>query len=493
MNGYGVDFGTTNSVAAVCNGTGGRVRAYTDLSNNLPHPSVVWYRGDEIVVGKEAKRNLKGYADVTGNAFVGSVKRKLGHDYVYSVLGERKAAWQIASDVFRFLRTQAKQSYTDEIENAVVTVPVYYDGRARAELRKAANAAGMEIKTFIHEPFAAVVGYCYSSGIEIENLNGTNIMVFDWGGGTLDITIARVKDGRIFEVATAGLKDIAGDYFDIRLEKYARARFLDRYGLRDDVVSLLPGTKARFGFECEQAKIRLSSAADETVSVARFFEREGRDYDLNEPITRSEFDQLIKDDMQAAMRQVDKAIDEASLTAQEIDTVLLIGGTSRIPALRKEMLARFGRRAIDIPNADTIIAEGASVISYHDWLPYLVRPIQVRLSDGSLYTIFEEGRVLKAAACRKDINFYCTDNRDGEARMVLVEPTRAGDSSSVRVKDVLSVPVNSRLSLASANERVTASFEIDEDLTFHVSAWGAIDESVASLSIHDLCFGIRVE
>jgi actin-like ATPase involved in cell morphogenesis len=412
---------------------------------------------------------------------------------MYSILGERRPAWQIAADIFRFLRDQAHHSYEENIENAVVTVPIYYDGRARAELRRAANAAGIEIKTFIHEPFAAVIGYCYSSGIAIENLNGTNIMVFDWGGGTLDITIARVKDGCIFEVATGGLKDIAGDYFDSHLEKFARGRFLDRYGLRDDVVSLLPGTKARLGFECEQAKIRLSSSTNEIMSVARFFEREGRDYDLNEPVTRGEFEGLIRDDIQAAMRQVDKALDEASVTAQEIDTALLIGGTSRIPALRNEMLARFGRRAVDVPNADTIIAEGASVISYHDWLPYLVRPIQVRLSDGSLYTVFEEGRVLKAPACRKDINFYCTDNRDGEARLVLVEPRRSGDSSSAQMKSLLNIPVNSTLLRSKANERVTACFEIDEDLTFHASAWGAIDETVASLSIHDLCFGIRVE
>lgn len=162
--------------------------------------------------GQEAKHNLKGFANVTGNAFVASVKRRLGQEHNYSILGERKQAWEIAADIFRFLKRQASDDYKEDVDNVVVTVPVYYDSKARSDLRKAANAAGMQIKTFIHEPFAAVIGFCHSTGANIEALNGSNVMVFDWGGGTLDITIARIKDGRVFEVATAGLKDIAGDH-----------------------------------------------------------------------------------------------------------------------------------------------------------------------------------------------------------------------------------------------------------------------------------------
>jgi molecular chaperone DnaK len=396
----------------------------------------------------------------------------------------------VAADIFRFLKSEALQDYGHDLAEAVVTVPVYYDGRARAELRKAASAAGIQVTTFIHEPFAAVIGYCHTFRGGIEGLDGSNVMVFDWGGGTLDITVAQIKDGRIFELATSGLRDIAGDHFDSRIAKLGRSKFLERYGLRDDVVSILPQTRARFADECEKKKISLSSVEQEKLMVSQFFEREERGYDLEEPLTRIEFEYLIREDIEAALRQVDKALDYASLSAQEIDRVLLIGGSSKIPMLRREMLARFGPRTIDLPNGDTIIAEGASVVAKNGWLPYLERPIQVRLSDGSLYTVFEQGTVLKREACQKIINFYCTDNRDGEARLVLVEPQRNGDSSSIQVKEVLNIPVN--LKLSRINERVTAKFEIDDDLEFHVSAWGAIDEKVSSIAIHDLCFGIRV-
>src|ERR1700748_2456680 len=104
MNGFGIDFGTTNSIAAVCDGRTNNVRALTNLDDNLPHPSVVQYRGDEIVVGRQAKHNIHGGANVAGNEFVSSVKRKLGKSHIYSLLGERKAAWEVAADIFRFLK-----------------------------------------------------------------------------------------------------------------------------------------------------------------------------------------------------------------------------------------------------------------------------------------------------------------------------------------------------------------------------------------------------
>ena len=493
MNGFGIDFGTTNSIAAVCDGRTNNVRALTNLDDNLPHPSVVQYRGDEIVVGRQAKHDIHGWANVAGNEFVSSVKRKLGKSHTYSLLGERKAAWEVAADIFRFLKSQAYKDYGHDITEAVVTVPVYYDGRARSELRKAANAAGIQVTTFIHEPFAAVIGYCHTFKGGIAALDGSNVLVFDWGGGTLDITIARIKDSRVFETATSGLIDIAGDHFDARIEKFARSKFLNRLGLRDDVVSILPQTQARFADECERKKISLSVAESVKVMVGQFFEREERSYDLDEPLARIEFESLIQEDIQAALRQVDKALDQAALSAQEIDTVLLIGGSSKIPLLTREMLTRFGSRTVELPRGDTVIAEGASVIAKNGWLPYLERPIQIRLSDNSLYTVFEQGTVLKPEACQKTVDFYCTDNRNGEARLVLVEPQRVGDSSSVQVKQVLNIPVNPKLSRATANERVTARFEIDDDLEFHVSAWGNIDENVASTAIHDLRFGIRVD
>lgn len=490
--GFGIDFGTTNSVAARSDSSTGRTLPFTDQETNLPHPSVVWYRGEQVVVGKEAKHQLKGFADEAGNTFIRSIKRKLGRDSGVTVFGERKEAHEIAAEIFRFLRRQAKNSYGFDLENVVLTVPVKFEGTAREDLRKAANAAGIEIKTFIHEPFAAVIGYCYASGRDIESLNGLNILVFDWGGGTLDITVASIKGGHIFELATAGLEDIAGDYFDSRVENFARACFLDRHGLREDILSLRPGTRAKLSTECERAKISLSSRTLERLQLRQFFHRDSMDYDLDEEISRPQFQDLIAADVQGALRQVDKAIDDAALTPQEIDAALLIGGSSRIPLLRSEMNVRFGARAVDVPNADTIISEGAAIIAQNDWLPYLARPIQVRLSDGSLYTIFEHGQILKPEVCRKEVSFYCTDNRDGEAHLVVVEPLRPGDNTAIRTKQILNIPVSAALPRPYNHERVSAVFEIDENLVFWSSAWSATQQNVVHTPVHDICFGLRV-
>src|SRR4051794_10831433 len=209
MNGIGIDFGTTNSVASVCDSRTNKVRAFTDLSNNLPHPSVVWYRGDGRIVGREAKHNIRGYASTPGNAFVSSVKRRLGQNHSYSILGEKKQAWQVAADILSHLKTQGQTDYAEEFDRAVITIPIYYDGRARSELRKAAGAAGIQVTTFVHEPFAAVVGFCQGKG-GVEDFEDSNFLVFDWGGGTLDITVTKIKNQRVYELATSGLRDIAG-------------------------------------------------------------------------------------------------------------------------------------------------------------------------------------------------------------------------------------------------------------------------------------------
>ena len=158
--GVGIDFGTTNSLVAVHTPTSGVTAICTDRATDLPHPSVVWYRLDEMPrVGTEAKHQISGYADVTGNVFVQSVKRQLGRRESFDVFGEKKSPAEVSADIFRHLLRDARETYKFEIKEAVVTVPVYFDGHARRELRKAADAAGLYIKAFLHEPFAALIGY----------------------------------------------------------------------------------------------------------------------------------------------------------------------------------------------------------------------------------------------------------------------------------------------------------------------------------------------
>lgn len=489
----GIDFGTTNSVAAVYDKRIKKTRALTERVSNMPHPSVVWFRGNEVIVGREAKRNLNRFAQRAGNHFERSVKRKLGQNQIISVFGERKRSYEIAGEIFRFLKSQGEREHGVNIEEAVVTIPVHFKGEARRDLRKAAAEAGINIKTFIHEPFAAVIAYRYIAERDMTGLAEGNVLVFDWGGGTLDITIAKIEGSSITEVANGTLDEIAGDLFDRRIQLFAESHVLNKYSLRPDVLATLrPGTRDRLNYECERVKIRLSSEESASVQVADFLQRDSHVFDLDVQLSRSSFQELIRSDIETAVAEMDRVLSEARLGYGEIDEVLLIGGSSKIPAVRSEMQKRFGVRVIEVENADTIIAEGAAIVADNNWQPFLSRPVQVLLSDESFYTVFEEETVLNPLTCRKKINMFCTDNRDGEARLVLAERQRRGDATSIRTKKVLNIPVNPNLPLPYNHERVEVTFHVDENLILRVEAHSAIEQKVQRAEIHDLTFGLRV-
>ncbi len=202
------------------------------LADGFPHPSVVWYQmGHEAIIGRAAKNNMLGFAEAPGNLFVSSIKRSLGKDRHVSIFGTKHPVWEVASEVFKHLKHHAHINDID-LEQAIVTIPVDFDGRARRELRKAADHAGIFVKTFVQEPFAAVVGYLYSEK-EAEKLaerEGQIILVFDWGGGTLDITVAKIQGGMVRQLENAGLADRSGDHFDGLLANYAKEPSKNNFG-----------------------------------------------------------------------------------------------------------------------------------------------------------------------------------------------------------------------------------------------------------------------
>jgi molecular chaperone DnaK len=150
-----------------------------------------------VIVGRQAKRSVNAYSDEPGNTFVTSVKVHLGNGRSFRVAGQPKAASEVATEIFGFLLKQAAEKHSLTVHEGVVTIPVDFHGRARHELRKAAEGAGFYVKTFIHGPFAAVVAYCLGQqGQLIGDFEGRNVLMFDWGGGTLDITLAAVRSGR---------------------------------------------------------------------------------------------------------------------------------------------------------------------------------------------------------------------------------------------------------------------------------------------------------
>jgi molecular chaperone DnaK len=486
--GFGIDFGTTNSVVGVCEG--GRTRALLD--GDKPNPSVVWYAADgNVTVGRKAKSSLNGYAEVPGNTFVNSVKLSLGRERSFRIAGQPKSAPEVASEIFAFLLRQAKEKHSLEVREGVVTIPVAFDGSARRELRLAAERAGFYVKTFIHEPFAAVVAYCFANqGMPIEEFEGRNILVFDWGGGTLDITLAAVRSGRMIQVSTADLGHRAGDYFDEKTLRLSHHRFLESSNLSIEEAPVSSIIKDRYLGRCEAAKLILSEELTADLDVTSAFRANERLWDVTQQLTRDDFESQIAIDVRDAMAKVDSVVEEARLTPRDVDLVLLIGGSSRIPVVRREIQERFGSRVIYVNNADTIIAEGAARVDYLGMLPVLARSLGVRLADGAFFEIFPAGTLAKPEVCRKQINFFCTDNRDGEAKLVLVERYEGQEMN----ERVLGIPVSPVLPLRyNDNERVTVNLSLDEDLILRVFGKGATQEQGASADYNDLLFALDTQ
>jgi molecular chaperone DnaK len=218
------------------------------------------------------------------------------------VFGQKVPATEVAARVFEHIKRDARDSeWGWDIEEAVVTVPVGFDGRTRADIRRAANAAGIHITTLIHEPFAAVVGNYRTRGYDIGSLPDETVLVFDLGGGTLDITLTRTLDGRIEEIATGGLAEVAGDRFDDHIRDWARTRFLERRLLRPEAFSPSPRARDHFTLRSEQTKINLSTQEQDLLRVPAIAEVDGEPLDLREDVTRSDFEAMIRLDVQDAL------------------------------------------------------------------------------------------------------------------------------------------------------------------------------------------------
>jgi molecular chaperone DnaK (HSP70) len=459
--GFGIDFGTTNSIIAFHDAEVRRTTSCRDADTALPHPSIVWYKPDGAVrVGAEAKSVLTKLSGVAGNAFVQSVKVHLGRGEAFDICGSNKSAVDIAADVFRHLLEDARANYGVNATEGVVTIPLYFDGRARRDLRRAADAAGFYVKAFLHEPFAALIGHiCKSRGRdELRRMTGMNLLVFDWGGGTLDITVGRIYEDQIVELGIAGLPSKAGNHFDELLAGMVRRRFLAEQGIAADEAVITPATRDRYLAETERCKIALSDAPVQRMQLAGFCEYEKRVYDLQVDVTREEFEAEIVETINEAMRRVDAALETARLTARQIDLCLLVGGTSLIPMVQERLRERFGHTMVTVKDADSLIAEGAAVADAYN---------------------------MRAA-------FAETVAMDGQARLIvgLHDP----ELGRFERKAIAVAPVSDALPAPFKHERIEVKIAVDEDLVLRIDAKGATQphDKFVSQEVVDLRYSVSL-
>lgn len=315
---FGIDFGTTNSLAAVV--AGDRSLSLVDQVTRRPHPSVLWYRGADVVVGRVARENMDLTETGAPPGFVRSPKMSLRRDGPIFVDGRPVEPTDAVADVLRHLKSDAALSRGAapgrDLSRAVLTIPVDFGGPERRALRQAAGKAGIGVVQFVHEPVAALYAYLRSQNNvarELARLDGRTVLVFDWGGGTLDLTVCRIQGGSIMQVVNLGDREVGGDRFDERLRNFLRAKHAEKYGI-DDVSALeQPGMAAKLLHQCEIVKIQLSeSGADsEDVIIRNYLQTDGASRNMVGAVTRNELNEISRGIVSRGLSRIDEILERA--------------------------------------------------------------------------------------------------------------------------------------------------------------------------------------
>lgn len=505
--GIGIDFGTTNSLASVWGTSVRRVLeqqhspdrppVFFDGETGRPHPSVVWMKPDDsVLVGFDSRRNMQELSGTTGNTFVRSIKRSITSTAETVHNGKRWKPFEVAAEVFRHLKNHGSSHPTlhgHEFKSCVVTVPVGFSGQQRREIRRAMERAGLQLQGFVHEPFAAMVAHFYHPEAKLASLRGKRVLVFDWGGGTLDVCLAEgSQDGTtLYELAHDGIADRAGDDFDFRIMADLRGRFLEKnHTLTNDDIDARSRARDKFWLNSEQGKIELSGKDVTRVIVSKFLDG-NPPVDLVETLKRSEFEALIEPEVNAAMACSLRCLEKARLTPSCVDYVLMVGGTSLIPKVRMALEEKFGAKVQVTSEPDAAIARGAAIVAAEDWKAVNAVTIGCEMARGEFFTFLRRGEPLVASASKKFV-FYCTDPRDGSANFVICKK-QDGNSKSVPTGDILQVPVKSERPTAySELDRLVVLASVTEDATLLLNVQHTGLGQPSELEISDVSFGLQL-
>ena len=343
----GIDLGTTNSCVAVMEGGKPVVIANTEGLRTTPS-IVAFTKNGERLVGDPAKRQAVTNADKT----ISSIKRHMGTDYKVEIEGKKYSPQEISAMILQKLKADAENYLGEKVTEAVITVPAYFNDAQRQATKDAGKIAGLDVKRIINEPTAAALAY------GLDNENEQKIMVYDLGGGTFDVSIIEIGDGVIEVLATAGNNRLGGDDFDNVITQYMLEDFKAKEGvdLSKDTMAL-----QRLKVAAEQAKKELSSATTTNINLPYITATaEGpKHFDMN--LTRAKFDELTHELVEKTAEPVRNALNDAGLTASDLSKVLLVGGSTRIPAVQDKVKQLTGHEPSKSLNPDECVAIGASI------------------------------------------------------------------------------------------------------------------------------------
>ena len=343
----GIDLGTTNSCVAVYDG--GEAKVITNPEGMRTTPSVVAFKNGDIIVGQKAKNQM-----VTNKDTISSIKRKMGTSEKVSANGKEYTPEEISAMILGDLKKTAEAYLGETVTKAVITVPAYFNDAQRQATKNAGKIAGLEVERIINEPTAAALAY----GLDKQDKNQT-VLVYDLGGGTFDVSILELGDG-VFEVkSTSGNNHLGGDDFDERVMDYIVSEFK-----KETSVDLTKDKMAmqRVKDAAEKAKKDLSSMTTTQISLPFITQNENKEpLHMDITLSKAKFEDLNKDLFDSTLEPVRKALKDAGLTAKDINKVILVGGSSRIPYIQELVKKELGQEPNKSVNPDEVVAMGAAI------------------------------------------------------------------------------------------------------------------------------------
>lgn len=343
----GIDLGTTNSAVAVLEG--GEAKIIANPEGNRTTPSVVSFKNGEIQVGEVAKRQA-----VTSPNTISSIKRHMGEaGYKVDVEGKSYTPQEVSAMILQYLKGFAEDYLGEKVEKAVITVPAYFNDAQRQATKDAGKIAGLEVERIVNEPTAAALAYGLDKTDKDEK-----ILVFDLGGGTFDVSILELGDGVFDVLSTAGDNNLGGDDFDNKIIDYMVAEFKKENGidLANDKMAL-----QRLKDAAEKAKKDLSGVTSTQISLPFITAGEAGPLHLEMNLTRARFDELTSDLVERTKVPVRQALKDAGLNPSEIDEVILVGGSTRIPAVVEAVRKETNKEPNKSVNPDEVVAMGAAI------------------------------------------------------------------------------------------------------------------------------------